>query len=245
MITILITHHSEKNRKYLDLCLKSIFYQSFKDIEIIVATSYELKDLDKRVSIVMNMPNTTYGQKINAMAKAASGSHLLITQDDVVLTRLTLKNMMHILGSQKAIINPLSNCDLDWKYNIGFDVMLKNAYIKLGRPMTIENFGGLEEYLFDYQPTNFQMAIITDWVACYCTLMPKDIFDELGGYDLEYKNGFEDADLCYRAKELKVNCFICVDAFALHFSGATTSSMNLEQTANRKRFSDRWGKDPA
>lgn len=248
MLSVLVTHHSPENRKYLDLCLKSIQSQNFKhdELEIIVISSYLVEGISDIAKVIVTGP-THYAPKINIGAKEAKGDKLLITQDDVVFGHKCIENMWLTLGENRAIVNPMSNCTNMHHYQTQLYYPLglqdgKQVVRLLDMPMDLSDFEGYTDDLMRYQPVSHKIAIMTDWNALFCTILHKDVFDKLNGLDEEYINSHEDSDFCYRAKEIDVKTFITFDAFALHFGGRTTSNnVNPHLDANRDKFFKRHG----
>ena len=52
-------------------------------------------------------------------------------------------------------------------------------------------------------------------------LMPKQVFDELGGFDEDFFVSHEDVDLSYRARLLGYRCWYAADAVVRHHGSAT------------------------
>ncbi len=73
-----------------------------------------------------------------------------------------------------------------------------------------------------------------------CMLVPRRVFEECGGFDEEYVNGYEDVDLCLsvRAHGRKVMC--CTDAFIYHY-GQITETRTADDDQNAERFKAKWG----
>jgi GT2 family glycosyltransferase len=62
---------------------------------------------------------------------------------------------------------------------------------------------------------------------------------DAGGFDEAYANGFEDVDLCMRARERGRTIAYVADARFAHYEGATQGRFDRE-AANERRFYDRW-----
>jgi GT2 family glycosyltransferase len=71
------------------------------------------------------------------------------------------------------------------------------------------------------------MAVRTAW------------FLESGGFDESYVNGFEDVDLCMRARESGRAIRYVADARFAHYEGASAGRFDRE-SENERRFYDRW-----
>jgi GT2 family glycosyltransferase len=87
------------------------------------------------------------------------------------------------------------------------------------------------------RPREFRM------VTGACVLVRRPLFDRLGGFDTGYLNGYEDVDLCLRARAAGHAVRYCPAAVVVHLESATrgASPDRAERDrANWKRFRDRW-----
>ena len=71
------------------------------------------------------------------------------------------------------------------------------------------------------------MAVRTDW------------FLEGGGFDESFVNGFEDVDLCLRARERGATIAYVAEARFAHYEGASAGRFDRERE-NEERFYRRW-----
>jgi GT2 family glycosyltransferase len=75
---------------------------------------------------------------------------------------------------------------------------------------------------------------------------PRDLFSELGGFDLRYAPAYyEDTDYCFRLREEGRAVYYQPRAIVVHAEGATsgvdpTSGVKRHQVRNRHVFRDRW-----
>lgn len=61
-------------------------------------------------------------------------------------------------------------------------------------------------------------------VSGACMLVKKTVFDDLGGFDEGFKNGYEDIDLCLQAKEKKYSVRIAGRCEVTHYQGKTSGT---------------------
>lgn len=71
-----------------------------------------------------------------------------------------------------------------------------------------------------------------------CCVTPRAVFQQSGGFSTEYRNGFEDVDLCLRLGELGYEVWYEPESCLLHFEGKTRGAH--AQNKNRDRFLARW-----
>jgi len=72
-----------------------------------------------------------------------------------------------------------------------------------------------------------------------CMLMPRDLFVTCGGFDEGYRNGYEDVDLCLRARQLGRTVVCCTSAFIYHY-GQISETRTADDDRNAARLSERW-----
>jgi GT2 family glycosyltransferase len=77
-------------------------------------------------------------------------------------------------------------------------------------------------------------------VTAACALFRRTIWNELGGLDLSYKNGWEDVDYCVRAGMAGHEVWYCADCVVYHFESATRDLLSQVERDNRALFGSRW-----
>ena len=77
-------------------------------------------------------------------------------------------------------------------------------------------------------------------VTAACSLFRRDIWNELGGLDLSYKNGWEDVDYCVRAGLAGYEVWYCAESVVYHFESATRDLLSQVEKDNRALFGSRW-----
>lgn len=77
-------------------------------------------------------------------------------------------------------------------------------------------------------------------VTAACLLIRRALFDEVGGFDEEYVNGFEDADLCLKVRERGYVVVYQPRSVVIHLE-SQTPGRKVHDDANAARFLHRWG----
>jgi hypothetical protein len=72
-------------------------------------------------------------------------------------------------------------------------------------------------------------------------LVRRSAFDEIGGFDAEFMNGFDDVDLCLRIGERGGESHYCPDSVLVHFEAATRGDDEDLFRRNAERYLERWG----
>jgi GT2 family glycosyltransferase len=78
-------------------------------------------------------------------------------------------------------------------------------------------------------------------VTAACMLVRRDAFEEEGGFDEGFRNGFEDVDLCLRLGEAGHEVHYCHQSVLIHFEAATRGDDPDAFAQNLRGFLDRWG----
>ena len=71
-----------------------------------------------------------------------------------------------------------------------------------------------------------------------CAAIRRALFDEVGGFDVGFVNGYEDLDLCLRLRQLGYEVHYCHKSVLYHLESATRGQALDHQ--NYKRFLERW-----
>jgi GT2 family glycosyltransferase/glycosyltransferase involved in cell wall biosynthesis len=70
-----------------------------------------------------------------------------------------------------------------------------------------------------------------------CLLVRRVAFERLGGFDTRFENGYEDVDLCLRARDAGHRVLYCGSSVLLHHEAASEGRLDpARERANRERF---------
>jgi GT2 family glycosyltransferase/glycosyltransferase involved in cell wall biosynthesis len=73
-----------------------------------------------------------------------------------------------------------------------------------------------------------------------CLLMERSLFDDCGGFDEAYRNGYEDIDLCMKVRQRGRTVVCCTAAYIYHY-GQISEGRTADDDANAALFASRWG----
>jgi GT2 family glycosyltransferase len=73
-----------------------------------------------------------------------------------------------------------------------------------------------------------------------CLLIRRPLFERLHGFDVEFRNGYEDIDLCLRARGVGALTLYCNRSILLHYESASQGRKERD-LANNELFLSRWG----
>lgn len=74
-----------------------------------------------------------------------------------------------------------------------------------------------------------------------CMLVRRGAFEEIGGFDTSFVNGFDDVDLCLRAAERGGETHYCPQSVLVHLEAATRGEDAALFRRNAERYLERWG----
>ncbi len=234
--------------EYTKKCLKCILCNTSNEIdyEIILVndnspddTLYYCKYIAERIdkiSYLSNNINRGYAFSNNLGAITAKGKYLVFLNNDTEVQKGWLDNLINVLklnedigivGAKLFYPNyKVQHCGKVWTYNekIGY----RNIHIYLG-----EDF---------YSPAVnkdrcFQM------VTGACMAMRNKEFISIKGFDEQFKNGYEDDDICYKFSNIGKKIFYCSKSHIMHHENISLPENQnvINDTYNRSRFLGKWG----
>jgi GT2 family glycosyltransferase/ubiquinone/menaquinone biosynthesis C-methylase UbiE len=78
-------------------------------------------------------------------------------------------------------------------------------------------------------------------VTAACMLVRRSAFEEIGGFDTGFVNGFDDVDLCLRAADHGGETHYCPQSVLVHLEAATRGEDPELFARNADRYLQRWG----
>lgn len=81
---------------------------------------------------------------------------------------------------------------------------------------------------------------LRDAVTGACLAIHKPLFDELGGFDEGFRNGYEDVDLCLRARQLGVSILYVADSHVIHLESQSGPDRWAHTRDNIIRLQELW-----
>lgn len=175
--------------------------------------------------IKVNTFKKSFSQSNNEGSKIATGDYLLFLNNDTKLEENTLEEMLNtfevdekigIVGCQIRLMTP--------PYKIQHaGVMFTDKYepyeLGLSQPF------GIPELLSN-DPRARDVREVPAVTAC-CMMIKKSVFEKLGMFDENYKNGWEDVDLNLKAREV---------GYKIYYTGKTCIYHHRFGSKDRGRF---------
>lgn len=234
--SIIIPTHN--GRELLKDCVYSIKQHTDQPYEIIVldngSTDGTLDFCRQEQITFISLPsNTGFPIACNKGLRIASGDALLLLNNDVIVTKNWLTNMLACLYSAEdiGIVGPLTN-------------------YASGRQQVDLPFTNVEDMTHQLNEPDASKWIQVDRIVGLCFLFRRELMERVGLLDERFSPGhFEDDDYCYRARNAGYKLQISGDVFVFHYGSASFSQQDVSQVkqlieSNRHKFIDKWGFDP-
>ena len=227
---------------YTHQCLVSLLRnQSDCRFEVILVDdcstdeTYLAPELLQGVKILRNPENLGFVGSCNRGAAAASGKYLFFLNNDTTLNP----------GAIDALVETFANfpkAGLVGSKLVYPDGRLQEAGGILWQDGSGWNYGRLADA--DHSDYNYVRSV--DYVSGAAIMLPKTLWDELGGFDVRYKPAYyEDADLAMQVRHAGYDVLYQPGSVVVHFEGISNgrdvkSGMKAYQVRNMARFQDKW-----
>lgn len=227
VVDIVIPTYS--NFEGLKLCMESIQKCTTMLYNIIVVNNGQNEELhkwlDSRGNIIYNKDRKmTFSQAVNRGIGLGSGKYVCILNDDVIVSKGWLEELVRACGEGVGAVGPLSNCDKGWLHNLNINIGGVDLLPGLN---TIEQIAPIADQIHDYQ-SPYQDKPERDWTAFYCTLIPRAVINKVGVLNEEYTNSGEDVDLCRRIKKHGYKIVQNYKSFVFHFGAVSRKFLEKE-----------------
>lgn len=231
---IILTYN---NLNYSKLCIDSIrHFTEEGTYEIIVVDNastdgtVEWLKQQKDIKSIFNKSNLGFPKGCNEGIKISDGDNILLLNNDVIVTKNWLKNLILCLHSSKdigavgAVTNSCSyNQTIPTQYH-SIDEMFKFAEIH-----NISN------------PDLWEQRIK---LIGFCMAFKKEIVTKIGLLDEQFTPGnYEDDDYSYRLIKAGYKLMLCKDTFIHHFGNTSFKAESYSELLNEnsKKFENKWG----
>lgn len=229
---------SFNGKELLRECLGSIYANRPPfDFEIIVQDDFStdgaiemIKKEFPRVRVFKNIDKGFFAATCNNGVKQARGAYIMILGQDTKFIDNTLEKLVDFIDKDNTIgaITPrLVYADLKPQYRVRNFPTLKNLFFQM-----LVDIHLLPKKFSYYKLLNFDFSEIQeiDQPSADALVIRKDVFDRLGGFDVENFPGyFNDVDLCYRIKKAGFKIYYLADTKVIHHEGQSFGKMDKKR----------------
>ena len=229
---VIVTYNS---RRVIGACLDSFVRHTSRDAcEVVVVdncssdgTAEFVQTEYPWVGVVRPSRNAGLSAGINAGVRASSGEYVAVINPDVRFENDALSPLASYLRSHgdvgvvaPRLLNHDGTLQLSCRAFPGYSTVLFNRYSLLTRLMPGNRRS--RQYLM----SDFDHASIrdVDWVSGAALMFPRQVFDQLGGWDEEFFLFSEDVDFCRRAHDAGYRVVYDPAATVYHTIGISKSA---------------------
>lgn len=241
-LSIIIVNYNTYN--LVCQCIDSIYKYTDKILfEIVVVDNNspnreieKLNEIYPQVKLILNDNNSGFGVANNIGSKAANGKYLFLLNSDTIVIDNSIYNLYKFIEENKNVGACGGNlCDTNLKPASSFtrimpsiladvDYFFNNIYSKF-------LYGKNLNYCYEKFP-----ILIKGNISGADLMIPKKLFDELGGFDENFFMYYEETDLLFRIRLKGYETYIVPSCRIIHLEGASESlkSIKLDWTYESK-----------
>jgi GT2 family glycosyltransferase len=243
-----------KTYPYLKLCVESVRNLNYpkEDLDIILVC--HKRDSEKyskefpEITVIapgMDDFNNEVGLNIGAEHASPDSKYFFFLNDDVILSKHSLINLVQGVGDNKIIASPIAPCDQGRQFNLVFGVNHEGKFVPFQKPFyRLEEVEHLVKDIMDTGPIYPPGFIFTDFHCLFAGFMSRQVWEKVGKFDESYrKAGPSDLDYSLRAQQMGIRCAFVLDSFVFHFGGAGSESglSPKDRAYNARAFNLKWG----
>ncbi|MEX2723347.1 MAG: glycosyltransferase family 2 protein [Candidatus Freyarchaeota archaeon] len=237
MSSVIILNYN--GEKFLDNCLKSVLATDYPNFEVIVVDNnskdrslevlrdFKLLFKAKNIpfAIIENSENLGFAEGNNVGARVAKGEYIVFLNNDTLVHKDWLKELVNILvehsgigGAQSKIIS-MENSNL-----IDCAGGFLNTY-----GLAVERGSGEEDHgQYDKVDDIF-------FAKGAAAIFRKNLFDYFGGFDGDYFIYHEEADLCWKIRLGGYRIVFAPKSVVYHFGGASAKKVDILVMFNQEK----------
>lgn len=190
-----------------------------------------------QVTVVRRRRNAGFGRSHNLAAAHASGRYLLVLNPDTTVEPHAIEEMVAFADARAADGRPVGVVAPMLLNPDGTDQLTARSF-----PTASAGIFGRRSPLTRWFPNNpwsrrFLRADqvdrsrpwTVDWVSGAAMLIPRDLFEDLGGFDPDFFMHFEDAELCARVGAADRDVWCVPQARIVHAEGGSRRGWPVSQ----------------
>ena len=222
-------------------CLKSILKNTNIPYEVIVIDdcsndeTEKMMDFMKNCVYIRNEKNKGFVESCNTGAKNAKGNFLLFLNNDTIVTKNWLENIL-------KIFDRFNDAGIVGVKLVFPDGKLQEAGSIIFSDGSCWNYGKFDN------PSNPEYNYIkkVDYCSGACITLKKEIFEKVNGFDDIFKPAYyEDTDLSMKIREIGLNVYYQPFSIVYHFEGITSGTdinkgIKKFQEINKNKFLEKW-----
>lgn len=192
----------------------------------------ELVESRDNYFLIENKENLGFSKGCNQGIEAAKGSHILLLNNDTIVTSGWLSGLMECLHTAPdvGIVGPMTN---------------SISGIQMVPEVGYADTTALDVYAENFRQKYRGRRIPLRRIVGFCMLFKRELLQRVGLFDERFGSGnFEDDDYCLRAALAGYRNLVAGDVFIHHHGSATFRGngidFNQAMTGNQGLFSNKW-----
>lgn len=189
-----------------------------------------LGSLTGDVRVITNDTNLGFAKACNQGASIAKGDYLVFLNNDVIPLEGWLNGLVEEVTTHPEVAI------------VGSKLLYPDRTIQHAGVIIDHNTGAPYHIYKGYEDTHpaVNKRRELNAVTGACLLIRHTAFDEIGGFDEGFVNGFEDVDLCFRVREKNAHIVYQPRSVLFHLESQTPGRKDHDKE-NGRRFLARWG----
>jgi GT2 family glycosyltransferase len=233
-IIIPVHNHASLTRQCLNTLLADP--QLGGNIEIIVVddassdtTEPLLTNYRDKIRILTHTENLGFATACNDGAAISSGEHLVFLNNDTIPESGWLEALVDYAdGRPKVGV-------------VGSKLLFPNSTIQHSGMVICQDL--YPRHLYNGFPADHPAVNKSrrfQIVTAACSLVRREAFEKVGGFDTAFTNGYEDVDLCLRLGEKGYEIHYCHESVLWHLEAASRDPRGDQEKHNSRLYFSRW-----
>lgn len=188
-----------------------------------------------RATILINSENLGFAAACNQGARAARGEYLLFLNNDTEVTPGWLEELLKPLQEDHSLVA------------VGGKLLFPDQTIQHAGVIIVDDRKNHDPLRAMHQyaslPANHAPANsprIMQALTAACLLVRRSAFEQAGGFDEGYWNGYEDVDLCFTLGQLGGKLLYQPTCVVIHHESKSGSERFRKAAANIRRLHEKW-----
>jgi GT2 family glycosyltransferase/SAM-dependent methyltransferase len=188
-----------------------------------------LQTLGGDVQVIVNSENLGFAKACNQGAQASQGKYLVFLNNDTVPKDGWLRALVHEVESDEQV-------GIVGSKLLYADGTIQHAGVVFARGH-LNPYHLYQRFSADHPAVNHRRE--PQVVTAACLLIRRGLFDEVGGFDEGFRNGFEDVDLCLKSRQRGYRVIYQPRSVLYHLESQTPGRKAYD-SENWRRLYERW-----
>ncbi|MBI5215665.1 MAG: glycosyltransferase [Ignavibacteriae bacterium] len=237
-ISVIIVNYNV--RAFLENCLVSVF-KSLESIEsevVVVDNASDdgsvemIRQKFPHVQLIANAENVGFGAANNQAAKEAKGEFLFLLNPDTIVQENTFRVMFDFFRQHPE--EGLAGCKVlnsDGTLQLACRRSFPTPWIAFTKIIGLSSLAPNSAFVSKYNLTYLSPdeTYEVDAVSGSCMMIPKSMYDSVGGFDEQFFMYGEDLDICYRVQQAGKKVFYVHATQIIHYKGESVRRSDINE----------------